>query len=160
VVLDFLCAIDSPSGEPSSEGIGGHSPGALLKVERRTPGLSLELTAMKNSPTRVSRFAAHIHEKRGPMTIDRSVAGVGGPGAFDFDIDRRAEAAAIAPPSPFSGELDFERADRATPRLRGDLAIDFPGRAGVRLVGPGSRASLVRAVQNPGHPFRLPRLAR
>lgn len=135
------------------EGFGGHSPGALLSVHRRG-GSRFEFEARKNSPNRVARFSASIHERRGPLQIDRGVEVEGGSAAFEYDVP--AGTAAVSPPAPFSGEAAFLRGPGKSTSWHGDLSVDFPGRAGVHLAGPGSRASLVRAVQNPSHPFRLP----
>jgi hypothetical protein len=59
-------------------------------------------------------------------------------------------------PAPFEGEAAYRRGPGKSTSWHGDLTVDFPGRADVRLATPGSRASLIRAVQNPSHPFRLP----
>jgi len=144
--LGLVCA---KSGD---EGFGGNSPGALLRVHRQG-GTHIEFEARKNSPSRPARFSASIHERRGPLLIDRGVTAEAKPDAFDFDVS--AGTATVAPPAPFDGEATFGRT-REGATWHGDLAVDFPGRAGVRLTGTGTRASLVRAVQNPSHPFRLP----
>jgi hypothetical protein len=148
----FVLSLVCPGG-PDSEGIGGHSPGALLSVHRRG-GSSFEFEARKNSPSRVARFNASIHERRGPLLIDRGVVAEAKPAAFDYDVP--AGTAAVSPPAPFEGEATFRRGQGRSTSWHGDLSVDFPGRADVRLVAPGTRASLVRAVQNPSHPFRLP----
>lgn len=140
-------------GKVLDEGFGGHSPGALLRVHRRG-GTRFEFEARKNSPSRVARFNASISERRGPLLIDRAVTSEGGPAAFDYDVP--AGTATVAPPSPFAGKATYRRPAKGPATWRGSLFVDFPGRAGVRLTGAGSRASLMRAVQNPSHPFRLP----
>lgn len=142
--LNLICA----SG--GSEGIGGHSPGARLTVRHSGAG-GFEFSAMKNSPRRPARFAASLEERRGTLRIERSAAITAAPGAFEFDV--RAGKARVRPPRPFSGSASYRRRSGRGSRWRGNLRVDFPGRSGVRLTGRGTRASLIRAVLNPGHPF-------
>lgn len=136
-----------------SEGIGGHSPGALLRVHHRGSA-RFGFEARKNSPSRVARFDASIDERRGPLAITRAVGVEAGPATFDYDVP--GGSATVAPPAPFDGTAFYRRAPGGRVTWRGSLSVDFPGRAGVRLTGAGTRASLERAVQNPSHPFRLP----
>ena len=145
--LSLLCS--SGSG---SEGFGGHSPGALLDARRRLAGGRVELEARINSPIRLSRFAATIFETRGRLHVERSVEAVGRAAAFRYDVP--AGRATLAPPSPFAGVGRYKRGDATPARLRGTLTVDFPGRSGVRLAGPDTRAGLRRFVDNPSHPFR------
>lgn len=148
----FVLSLVCPGG-PDSEGFGGHSPGALLSVHRRG-GVRFEFEARKNSPSRPARFSASIDERRGPVAITRGVVAEAKPAAFDYDV--AAGTAAVSPPAPFNGEAVFHRGSGKSASWHGDLSVDFPGRANVRLTGSGSRAGLIRAVQNPSHPFRLP----
>ena len=145
--LSLLC-----SDSHVSEGFGGHSPGALLTARRAFAGGRVELEARINSPTRPSRFAASISETRGRLLVERSVRAAGTPAAFQFDVPEAR--ATLAPPSPFAGVGEFERRGSGPGSLRGTLSVDFPGRSGVRLAGPGTRAGLERFVDNPSHPFR------
>jgi hypothetical protein len=146
LALNFLCP-----GGPKVIGYGGHSPGALLTVKQRPR--QLEFTAMKNSPTRPARFTASISERRNDMAISRSVYVTAAPRAFDFDVP--SGTALATPPMPFAGDARYIRSSGKGTRWRGDLSVDFPGHAGVRLTGPGAHASLMRIVLNPSHPFRL-----
>lgn len=136
-----------------SEGFGGHSPGALLRVRHRGER-RFQFEARKNSPTRPARFSASISEKHGALFVSRAVGAVAGPGAFAFDVP--AGSARVDPPAPFAVGAAYERRPGGASGWRGNLSVDFPGRSDVRLTGSGARASLARAVQNPGHPFRLP----
>lgn len=145
MALSVICA-----GGPDSEGSGGHSPGARLAVRHRG-ARRFEFTAMKNSPTRPARFAASISESRRSLQISRSVEVEAAPSSFDFDIP--SGAAHVSPPGPFAGEAHYVRLPSKSASWRGDLSVDFPGRANVQLTGPGTRASLSRAVLNPSHPF-------
>ena len=98
---------------------------------------------MTNSPSRPVRFGASIRERRGDLKIDRSV-GHGCPRTFDFDVP--SGKARVRPPRPFAGTATYRRPPGGRPRWRGDLSVDFPGRSDIRLTGPGTRASLIRAV--------------
>jgi hypothetical protein len=137
-------------GDVSTEGSGGHSPGARLTVRHRG-NRKFEFTAMKNSPSRPARFTASLQERRGTLLISREVQATASPAAFAFDVP--AGVAAVDPPAPFAGEAAYKRTQRATTRWRGNLTVDFPGRSGVRLTGVGTRAAMIRAVLNPSHPF-------
>jgi hypothetical protein len=146
-LLDLLCA-----GGTRSEGIGGHSPGARLTV-RHHGARQFEFEAMKNSPTRPARFAASVSERRGRLLISREVRAVAASSSFDFDVS--TGTAHVSPPAPFAGEGSYRRPRDKDVRWHGGLSVDFPGRSNVRLTGDGTRASLVRAVLNPSHPFRV-----
>jgi hypothetical protein len=145
-ILSLVC------GGTLSEGTGGHSPGARLTAHGPKGGFEFE--ARKNSPSRPARFTASIEERRGSVTIERGIGAKAGPGTFEYDVP--AGIATVSPPAPFDGEATFRRGPGKRTSWHGDLTVDFPGRAGVSLTGSGARASLVRAVQNPSHPFRLP----
>lgn len=148
---DARFALGLVCGGSLDEGVGGHSPGALLRAHGRG-GTRFEFEARKNSPSRPARFSASLHERRGSLAIVRGVQAEAGAAAFDFDVP--AGTAGVSPPAPFDGEASFRRGPDKPASWRGDLSVDFPGRADVHLAGPGTRASLIRAVQNPSHPFR------
>jgi hypothetical protein len=137
-------------GGPTSEGSGGHSPGARLTV-RHQQSPKFEFGAFKNSPTRPAKFDASVEERRGPLQIFRAVEASAGPGAFDFDVPEGFGR--VDPPAPFSGEATYLRSPNKRVSWHGDLTVDFPGRSDVRLTGAGTRAGMHRAVVNPGHPF-------
>lgn len=136
-----------------NEGFGGRSPGALLSLRRKWPAGGLEFKVKTNSPTWPVRFSATIEERQDGLAVARSVNTVAAPDAFKFDVPR--QTAQLNPPTPFQGMGTFHRLSRRTPgRLRGSLSVDFPGDSDVSLAG--SRGSLVRYVDHPSHPFRLP----
>lgn len=137
-------------GGGRDEGVGGHAPGARLRLQRRWSSAHLEFEATKNSSTRPSRFRASIKESRQGLTIVREVKAESGSGAFEFKVP--SQSALLKPPSPFSGWARFQGGKGRAGRLRGRLLVDFPGRTGVSL--RGARGGLQRWVQNPSHPFR------
>jgi hypothetical protein len=146
-ILGLIC-----TDTTSSEGIGGHSPGALVELRRRHGTEHLELQVRKNKHAGPSSLRAEVSERRGPIDIMRSVSAVDPSNAFDFAIP--PGVAKVRPPAPFSGALRLTRRPGSTPLVRGNLKVDFPGRARVPVLGPGTvRASLIRAVLNPSHPF-------
>jgi len=82
-------------------------------------------------------FRAAVTERRGDMTIhreakvaasERAVAFPGGP--------KLPEEIEVTPPAPFTGSATFTRTPESTFSWIGDLAVDFPGIAPVRLAGP------------------------
>jgi hypothetical protein len=133
------------------EGEGGHAPGARLRVRRHWDGGHWEFEAMKNSPSRPSRFYASISEIRGDMAIEREIRLEAGAGAFDYDVPR--QVAKLSPPAPFQGAARFSHPSQGPSSLRGSLSVDFPGHSNVPL--RGGHALLRRWVANPSHPFRL-----
>jgi hypothetical protein len=144
--LDVLCF-----GEVD-EGIGGHSPGALLELTRRHATEDLALSVRKNKRVGTTRLSAELSERDGAVSIDRGLRAVASSRAFDFEIP--PGRATVEPPAPFSGALRLVRRPGSRPSVSGDLTIDFPGRVDVPVLGKGRvRASLVRAVLNPSHPF-------
>jgi hypothetical protein len=140
--LNLVCA------DMTSEGLYGHSPGARLTVKHNGTR-RFELTARKNSPTRPTMLSASISERRGRIGIERSVHITTASSAFDFDIP--AGTAHLSPPAPFSGAGSYLHPKHGHARWRGNLSVDFPGRSNFHLTGPGTHASMIRAVLNPGH---------
>lgn len=147
LLLNLICP-----GSLRSEGFGGNSPGARLTATHRGTR-RFEFTAFKNSPTRPARFEASIHERKGRMLTVRGVEATGPSKSFDFDVSRGT--ARLRPPEPFEGEATYLRPAGKRNQWTGDLRVDFPGRANVRLTGRGTRAGLIRAARNPGQVFRL-----
>lgn len=148
LLMRLLCP-----GGPTTEGIGGHFPGAQLTAKHRG-SRRFEFSAMKNSPSRPARFTAWVSEHRGSLFISRGVETTAGPDTFDFDVP--SGIAHVSPPKPFSGEASYLRPSGKRSSWHGDLSVDFPGRSNFRLTGPGTRSNLIRAALNPGFPFLIP----
>jgi hypothetical protein len=144
--LEVVCVAET------DQGFGGNSPGALLTVKRRNGTEKLELNVRKNRRIGPTRIKAELSERRGGIEINRNVSAVGPSKTFQFEIP--PGRATIGPSGPFSGSLELTRRPGSSPQVHGGLKVDFPGRAGVPVLGPGkARAGLVRAVLNPSHPF-------
>lgn len=148
VALSLIC------GGESSEGFGGHSPGARLTIHRKAGGEITELVARKNSPTRPARFQASVEELTGRVKVSRAIWSTAPPVAFQFAFP--AKTATVAPGGPFYGTATYDGGQPKFNRVSGDLAADFPGHSGVPLVGTHARAGMIRYVDNPSHPFALP----
>lgn len=133
LLFDLIC-----SG--ISFGASFPGPGAELDAVRRTDGGSVELEARKKGPRGRAYVTAGIEERRGAVAISRTVGVYGGPHAFDYA--RRGREATVSPPAPFSGAATLRRVPGHGARLLGGLRVDFPGRSGVRLAGPGFHAHL------------------
>ena len=142
---DLLAEIgcgSSSAGETFGEGI----PGARLKVARRG-GPKLQVN--QNHPGGAVRYEAQIAETRPGLTIDRTVYGHLGAGAFGFDP--MLTKASFTPGVPFRGSATYRgfRPPRGTHPAhgawRGNLTVDFPGHADVPLTGPGFKAAIIHA---------------
>ncbi|HUB98758.1 MAG TPA: hypothetical protein VMS11_02930 [Solirubrobacterales bacterium] len=149
VLLGLVCP-----GDTSVEGVGGNAPGAQLTIHRRSAGTSTQFVARTNSPTRPVYLEALREEKRGRIGISREVRSTAAPSAFEFDFSEHT--ALLGPGAPFHGAAAYEGQRGRFQRVHGDLNVDFPGHAGVHLLGLGTSAGMVRYVDNPSHPFSLP----
>lgn len=127
------------------ESRGAGEPGAHLSGVSFDHGRKVAFDLVKNHPRRGRvKYEAEIRERRAGISIYRAVAGWAGAGAFRFADD--LSTASLQPPSPFSGSASLLRSrDSVFPRWRGDLVVDFVGRPGVRLAGPGVHASITHA---------------
>lgn len=121
-------------------------PGARLLVKSRRGSEKLEVQLNKNGAREATHFEASLSEKRGKLQIHRSVGGFTSASAFEFAPD--VTRARVKPPPPFSGSALFSRHASPSNRWTGNLAINFPGHSGVRVAGPGSRATLAHALRS------------
>lgn len=98
-----------------------------------TTGSKLGFEAALRRRGQVEFSAAEI-SKVGSVSILRFVAKRTRPSRFRFD--RALRTATVAPPAPFSGSATFRRgAKRSGSTWSGSLAVSFPGRSDVPLVG-------------------------
>jgi hypothetical protein len=113
-------------------------------------GHRINLRVNKNRPLARARFEARVEERVGGILIGRGVEVWAKPGTFTFP--RRLGRATVNPPAPFSGSATFVEVPNRT--WRGDLSVDFPGRAGVALVEKNLGVELFPAKLLPGtQPF-------
>ncbi len=139
--LDVVCGRSFFGGESSGVGL----PGARIRLLAGSGHHRLRLQVNKNWPGAGAVFEAEITEERHLIEITRTVSGRAGSNAFDYDPQLRT--ATVDPPAPFSGQAIFRRNAIPANRWSGDLAVDFPGRSGVPLVGAGVSATLVPACR-------------
>lgn len=126
------------------ESRGAGEPGARVSGLSFANGRKLTFAMTKNHPHGRVKYSAEIRERRAGVSIDRIVEGYAGAGALRFEDD--LSSASLQPPFPFSGAASLTpNRESVYPRWRGDLAVDFIGRAGVRLAGRGVHASIVHA---------------
>jgi hypothetical protein len=141
LLADIGCGV-SYGGEDFGAGILG----ARLRVARKG-GPKLQIN--QNHPGARVRYEARVTERRAGLTIDRTVGGYLAGGAFHFDPT--LTKASFTPGAPFSGSATYRgsRSPRGTHPAhgawRGNLTVDFPGRADVPLTGPGFKAAIIHA---------------
>jgi hypothetical protein len=129
------------------ESRGPGEAGARIRGFSFAHGRTLSFQVNKNHARSRAIFTAEIRERHGNVLIHRTVEGTAPANAFRFDPDLRT--AQLSPPAPFSGSATLTRSpDSYSPLLRGNLALDFPGRSNVPLAGPQMHVSLVHACFN------------
>jgi hypothetical protein len=141
LLADEVCGLFI-QGEDFGVGI----PGARLRVSRKR---GPELQINQNHPGAAVRYEAQITESHPGLTIHRSTGGHLPGGAFKFDPT--LTKASFGPGAPFTGSATYR--GFAPPRgthvahgtWRGNLKVDFPGRAAVPLTGPGFKAAIIHA---------------
>jgi len=137
MLLDIVCGAESDSGT------GPGLPGAELRVRGPRKSSLPSMTAVENDPRAPVQLQANAGEHRGEIWIERTIRMKAPRTAFDYDGKLRV--AVLEPPAPFSGKARFRRVDSHKSRWSGNLAVDMPGRSGVRLTGGRLHASLFRA---------------
>jgi hypothetical protein len=137
--LNLLC-----STERTNEVSGPRLPGARLEVQSRRPGEPV-LQVNKNRVAAPVHITAAVEEDHPRLIVFRSVIVNAPSRAFGFD--RRLRHARVSPGAPFAGQAVFERDARPRNRWRGNLTVDFPGKANVRLARPGRHVVLEHAVR-------------
>ncbi len=150
--FDLLAEIGcGVSSEGESFGVG--TPGARLRIACRG-GPKLQVN--QNRPGASVRYEAQITERHPGLTINRTVGGHLGAGAFGFDPT--LTKASFTAGAPFAGSATYRgfRPPRGTQvahgAWRGNLTVDFPGRADVPLAGPGFRAAIIHANRTESGP--------
>jgi hypothetical protein len=132
------------AGGGYGESRGSGEPGARLGGISFEHGRKLTFQVNKNHARGRVKYSAEIRERRHGISIYRAVGGYAGASAFQFAADLRT--ASLDPPLPFSGSASLTpNPNSVAPTWRGDLAVDFPGRSGVRLAGPGVHVNIDHA---------------
>jgi hypothetical protein len=137
-LTEIVCG-STVEGKEGGDGVRG----AGLAVKRQGGPL---LTLAQNRPGAPVFYSGHLNEKKGTVTVERTVTGYLRGGAMTYAPS--LATAHFVGTSPFSGAATY--AGRSLPRpgrpgtglWRGDLTVDFPGHAGVPLAGPGFKASI------------------
>lgn len=124
---------------------GAELPGAELRVEEPGTGeFDVTLRAVQERPGEKTWIDAEVQEERDEIEIHR-FAGVRAPAAA-LTFDGRLRGATLKPPPPFAGFGHFAaRSGAGEPdsgTWSGNLTVDVPGNAGVRIGGPGFNAEL------------------
>lgn len=147
-LLNLVCG--SPAGEVES---GGHLSGVALNIKAKD-GPRLHL--IQNHPGARVFYEAKMSEEEGDVKVQRAVSGHLGGGALSYAAS--LESAGFSGETPFAGHATYSgkapareiRPGHGT--WNGNLTVDFPGHAGVRLSGPTFSASIIHARR--GNPHR------
>lgn len=132
----FFCTGGGPA-----ETWGADTPGAKLRVRTAKLRNGFLLEVSKNfRKARVPYFAA-TEEQIGVVSVERTVEGWAGPGAFTFDP--RLRTAMLTLPAPFIGRAEFNRHAAHGRQWSGSLSVNFPGHPHARLTGTRASAKLV-----------------
>lgn len=133
-LIDLLCpGISGGSGGP-------FLPGAELNAYVGSSRRGAHVRVVKNQPTAAAHYGAGVSEVHEGVSISRFANAVEPASTFVFDS--KVQTATLRPSPPFSGTGRFNRAASPTNRWSGNLTVDLPGRAGVKLNGGGDRATL------------------
>ncbi len=147
-ILNLVCGEGVSSGTVSGRGL----PGVELKVVAKDgPRLRLD----QNHPRARVSYEAKLNEDEGDVKVYRTITGHLGDGALTYAPS--LESASFSAGAPFAGRATYSgkasmheaRPGRGT--WRGDLKVDFPGRAAVPLAGPAFSASIVSAKHSDLH---------
>jgi hypothetical protein len=129
------------SGEEGGRPPGKRLPGARLDVERRNDERPrLEFDAVQRRPGAKTLLSIEVEEDRGELDIYRAISTWASPDVLRFDPQLRT--AALRPPAPYAGFGRFRSSAPLARQWTGNLTVDLPGRANVRLAGPGLWATL------------------
>lgn len=139
--LGFLLDIVCPGISGGSGGL--FMPGAELDIEANRSKLGPHLRVVKNRPNARAHYEVGVSEMTNGVSIER-FTGLVAP-ADTFNYDPKVKTATLHPPAPFSGSARFHRDAKPRDRWTGNLTIDLPGRAGVKLTGGRLRAKLAHA---------------
>jgi len=133
-LIDILCpGISGGSG-------GAFLPGAELNAYVGTSRQGAHVRVVKNRQSAAAHYEAEVSEIHEGVSIGRFANAVEPASTFVFNS--KVQTATLHPVAPFSGTGRFNRAAPPANRWSGDLTVDLPGRAEVKLTGSGDRAHL------------------
>lgn len=139
--LGFLLNIVCPGISGGSGGL--FLPGAELDVDANNDKLGPHLMVVKNRPNARAHYEVGVSEVSDGISIGRFANLIAPAGTFTYDP--KVKTATLRPPAPFSGSAQFHRDAKPASRWSGNLTVDLPGRAGVKLTGEGQKARLAHA---------------
>lgn len=143
--LGFLLDIVCPgiSGVTVGGAESSFFPGAELDVNWPGSRHLPHLKVVKNRPGARAHFEAGISEEHEGIAVARFIGAIAPAGTFEYDP--LVKTATVHPPAPFSGTAQFHRNAKPANRWTGDLKVDLPGKADVKLTGSNTRAKLAHA---------------
>jgi hypothetical protein len=138
-LTELVCPAITTEGQEGGDGVRG----AGLAIKRKG-GPSLKLA--QNRPGARVFYSAHMKEKEGAVTVERTVGGYLAASALTFAPSLKT--AHFSGPDPFSGSATY--IGKSLPSVsrpgkgpwHGSLTVDFPGHADVAIAGPGFKASI------------------
>jgi hypothetical protein len=140
-VLSELCNLST-----EGEDFGPGTPGVRIRArQKRGPELQLN----QNHRGAGVLYGAQIDEQEGAVKVERFVGGRLGAGALSYAPS--LGSATFTGAGPFEGKATYsgvhppQGTHPGPGTWRGDLKVDFPGAAGVRLAGPGFSAAIIHA---------------
>jgi hypothetical protein len=147
-LTELVCPAITTDGQEGGDGVRGVG----LAINRKG-GPSLKLA--QNRPGARVFYTAQIKEKEGSVTVERSVGGYLGGSALTFAPSLKT--AHLSGAAPFSGSATYAAKSQPSVsrpgkgRWRGNLTVDFPGHADVRLAGPGFKARIFAVHRDKPH---------
>jgi hypothetical protein len=144
--LNFKPILDIVCPGPAEGGTSNLNAAAVQLEARRKGGAKLGL-AQKRPGARVF-YSASVEEREGSLRVERRVTGA--LSARSFQAAPSLATATVTGTGSLSGKGTYAQTrhgKRPRGTWRGNLKVDFPGRASVPIAGPGFNASLT-------HPFR------
>jgi len=136
-LLNLVCpGISGGSGGP-------FMPGAELDVDAHDHKFGPHLMVVKNRPKARAHYEVGVSEISNGISIGRFAGLIASAGTFTYDP--KVQTATLRPPAPFSGSAQFHRSAKLSNRWTGNLTVDLPGKAGVKLTGRDLKAKLAHA---------------
>jgi hypothetical protein len=124
-----------------------HGPGGTRVTGSHFKGEDgVGFSAERTSPAGAGKFYAYDSERRGRVSVQRTIE-VDGP-AGSVLIDHGLTEATVKPPAPFTGEARFEAFEgKQSGTVLGPLSVSFPGDPDVRLAGKAFEGALLEPGQ-------------